>query len=94
VYIPNIQLDPLSEMDESEGLEFFDGFRATRPLFVYDASFGPKQFDQTLSELSQISRMAFDMIIEEINVDIEEIEETAGGKETENSEDTGTKGFQ
>lgn len=82
--ISNIQVDVLSQMVESEGLEFFDGIRATTPLFVYDESFGPQEFDRTATSLAEAAGELFNRSINHIGVDAEELTQDTedGGQES------------
>lgn len=88
----NIKLTALTETEESEGEEYFDGFRAERPLFVYDDGFGPRRFDETLSELDQTCRIAVNEIVDTLDLDIDEIDDTAG--EDDDAEEPESIAFQ
>jgi hypothetical protein len=88
----NIKLTALTETEASTGEEYFAGFRAERPLFVYDDGFGPQQFDETLSELDQTCRIAVNEIVDTLDLDIEEIDDTAG--EDEEAEEPESIAFQ
>jgi hypothetical protein len=88
----NIKLTALTETEESTGQEYFDGFRAERPLFVYDDGFGPQRFDETLSELDQTCRIAVNEIVDTLDLDIDEIDDTAG--EDEDAEEPESIAFQ
>jgi hypothetical protein len=76
----NIRIDYLTESDESTGLEYFDGYRTTKPLYVFEDGFGPREFDESLAELDQISRKAFNDTIDRLDVEIAQPEETAGSE--------------
>lgn len=77
----NIRIDYLTETDESTSLEYYDGYRTTKPLYVFEDEFGPKAFDESLAELDQISRKAFNQTIDRLDIDIDRPEETAGSEE-------------
>jgi len=77
----NIRIEYLTDTDESTSLEYFDGYRTSKPLYVFEDEFGPKAFDESLAELDQISRKAFNQTIDRLNVDIDRPEETAGSEE-------------
>jgi hypothetical protein len=48
---------------------------------VFEDEFGPKAFDESLAELDQISRKAFNQTIDRLDIDIDRPEETAGSEE-------------
>jgi hypothetical protein len=71
----------LTETDESAGVEYFDGYQTTKPLYVFEDGFGAKAFDESLAELDQISRTAFNRTIQQLDIDIDRPEEIAGSEE-------------
>lgn len=77
----NIRIDYLTETDDTTGLEYYDGYRTTKPLYVFEDELGPKAFDESLAELDQISRKAFNQTIDRLDIDIDRPEETAGSEE-------------
>jgi hypothetical protein len=77
----NIRIEYLTETDESTGLEYFDGYRTSKPLYVFEDAFGPREFDESLAELDQIGRKAFNQTLDQLDVDIDRPEETAGSEE-------------
>jgi hypothetical protein len=77
----NIRIDYLTETAESTGIEYFDGFRTTSPLYVFEDSFGPQTFDESLAELNQLTRKAFSETIDHLELDIENPEATTGSED-------------
>ncbi|MFB6254161.1 MAG: hypothetical protein ABEI06_06100 [Halobacteriaceae archaeon] len=88
----SLTLKPLTVEDDAQNIEYFDGFRAREPLFVFDDDFSTKEFDETLAELNKSCRSAFDSAIEMLDIDIDEVEESTG--EEDESRQQGTIGFQ
>jgi hypothetical protein len=77
----NIRIDYLTETDDATGLEYFDGYRTTKPLYVFDEGFGPNVFDESLAELDQLSRKAFNDTLDRLGIEIEHPEATAGSED-------------
>ncbi len=77
----NIHIDNLTEMHEDEEIEYFDAYRTLKPLYVFEEDFGPREFDESLSQLNQIGRKAFEQTLDRIDIDLEEIEETTGSED-------------
>lgn len=88
----NITFEVLTEVTDSDALEYFDGYRAHKPLFVFNDNFGPRTFDESLSELDQTCRRAFNRTVDIVGMDIDEIDEATGDKEEPNEEPR--RGFQ
>lgn len=74
----NIRIDRLTEMDDAESIEYFDGYRTVKPLYVFEDGFGPKEFDESLAQLNQIGRKAFEQTLDRIDIDLDQIEATTG----------------
>ncbi len=77
-----VSLDKITEFVETEGMEFFDGIRARRPLFVHEDGFGPRQFDTALTEVGRTCRATFDDILSVAGIDLDNPEE-AGSEDGE-----------
>lgn len=79
--------DTVTEMNESESLEYFDGFIMRAPLYVYDDNFGASELDQSLSRINRLCASLFRNTLNEVGIDIEEADEAAGsgGKTERNS---------
>lgn len=76
----NIQLDPLSSTQDGDAIEYFDGFRAAKPLFLHGREMTVKEFDEELSELDHANRVAFRQAKDQLGIDID-LEEAAGSDE-------------
>jgi hypothetical protein len=77
----NVTLQELTEMVESEGLEYFDGYRSSVPLFVYSDGFGPQQFDESLSKLDRYCREAFNKSLDVLGLDIDQMQDATGSED-------------
>ncbi|WP_276257735.1 hypothetical protein [Haloglomus litoreum] len=88
----NIRIDHLTEMHDAEGIEYFDGYRTAKPLYVFEDGFGPRRFDESLAELNQIGRKAFERTLDRLELDLDEIEETTGSEDE--PEETYGRAFQ
>ncbi|WP_435359514.1 hypothetical protein [Haloarchaeobius sp. DFWS5] len=88
----NIEIFEITETKSNDPVEYFDGFRAVAPIFVYEDRFGPKRFDESLCQIDRVVTDAFQEAVDIIGVDIEGIEETVGSDDTE--VDTGGRAFQ
>jgi len=77
----NIRIDYLTETDESTAVEYFDGYRTSKPLYVFEDGIGPQTFDESLSELNQIARKACSETSDRLDIDVDTPEETAGSEE-------------
>lgn len=77
----NIRIDHLTEMHDADSIEYFDGYRTAKPLYVFEEDFGPKAFDESLAELNQIGRKAFERTLDRLEIDLDELEETTGSED-------------
>lgn len=88
----NVRVSELTDVAESEGLEYLDGCRSAIPLFVYDDTFGAKEFDEAISTLNNVSSNIFNQFLNVVDVNIDEIDETAAAEEQE--EEVSSPAFQ
>lgn len=77
----NIRIDTLTETSGSDPIEYFDGFRTAKPLYVYEDGFGPQTFDESLAQLNQIGRKVFKTTVERLNIDLDAVEEATGSED-------------
>jgi hypothetical protein len=82
----------LSQMPDSDGLEYFDGYRVSKPLFVYEDDFGPREFDQRLSEIDEICASIFNETVDSVGIDTEQIDSAV--ESGRNTADTDSVAFQ
>jgi hypothetical protein len=69
--------------EKNDMVEYFDGFQAEAPLFVYEDDFTPRRFREVVSEVGQSCYDAFIEAIDEfeIELDSEPSREEAHGRE-------------
>lgn len=67
----NIQSERLIRRPENGQVDYFDGIRTSKPLFVFNDSFGLKDFDETLSEIEQINQRMFNKFLNELDIEID-----------------------
>jgi hypothetical protein len=67
----NVQSEKLIHTPDDDPVEYFDGIRTSKPLFVFDEAFGLKDFDETLSKIEQINRRMFNALLTELDIEID-----------------------
>ena len=63
-----VRVKPIVE--EVDAVEYLDGFRAERPLFVYSDGFGPQAFDESAASVTQACSDAFSNLLEQTGIDL------------------------
>lgn len=75
----NISLDVMTETGPDGAVDYYDGYKAVKPIFV-DDDFGLREFDEAIMELEQISRAAFRQTNSELDIETD-LEEAAGSED-------------